>query len=241
MPGKYFYILFLIVLAFNGCDTRSYKVLKQTDNKINNQGIDDESIQNENIQPLSSSDTSVVTHRATLKTSMGTIVLGLYGNDAPETVANFIGLTKMNYYHGVLFHRVARNFLIQAGDRNTLYHQKRNEWGFGGESFYGGEIEDELNPKTPSYRNGYKKGVLAMANKGPNTNTSQFFICLEEAHKLERKYTIFGKVIEGMNVVEEISKVPVEKSNRYSQDGIPLKPVRIYNVEIQLIKVPKIK
>ena len=147
----------------------------------------------------------------------------------------------MNYYNGVLFHRVAKNFLIQTGDRNTLFQNKKNEWGLGGESFYGGEIEDELNPKKPSYRQGYQKGVVAMANKGPNTNTSQFFICLEDAKKLERKYTIFGKVINGMNIVENISNVPVETSNRGENDGIPLKTIRIYSIDIKLIKAPRIK
>ncbi len=240
MKVKNYIILLIALILLNGCDTRSYKILKQTDSQQKNQkSLSEET--NNIIKPLSPNDTAVITHEATLKTSMGIIILGLFGDDAPETVANFIGLSKMNYYNGVLFHRVSKHFLIQAGDRNTLFQQRKNEWGFGGESFYGGEIEDEINPSTPSYRQGYKKGVVAMANKGPNTNTSQFFICLEEASELERKYTIFGKVISGMNIVEQISNIPVEKSDRSSNDGVPLKPVRIYNVEIQLIKVPKIK
>jgi cyclophilin family peptidyl-prolyl cis-trans isomerase len=186
-------------------------------------------------------DTAIVTHIAEIKTSMGMIVLGLYGEDAPETVANFIGLAKMNYYAGVLFHRVAKDFLIQTGDRNTLYINEKNEWGFGGESFYGGEIEDELNPNTVSYKRGYEYGVVAMANKGANTNTSQFFICLKEAKKLERKWTIFGKVVDGMNNVEKIANCTVEPSERGKNDGIPLKPIRIYSVTISLIKAPELK
>jgi cyclophilin family peptidyl-prolyl cis-trans isomerase len=234
-----FFILLFAGIFISGCDTHSYRTLKQTEEANKKQ----ESLEeiNEDIKPLSPNDTAIITHTAALKTSMGTIILGLYGEDAPETVANFIGLSKLNHYNGVLFHRVAKDFLIQAGDRNTLFQHKKNEWGFGGESFYGGEIEDELNPNTPSYRQGYKKGVVAMANKGPNTNTSQFFICLEDAQKLERNFSIFGKVVKGMDVVENISNVPVEKSDRGLHDGIPVKPVRIYSVEIQLIKAPKIK
>jgi cyclophilin family peptidyl-prolyl cis-trans isomerase len=183
----------------------------------------------------------VITHFAYVKTSMGSFTIALYGEDAPETVANFIGLIKMKYYNGILFHRIAKNFLIQAGDKNTLFPNKKTEWGFGGESFYGGEIEDELNPKTPSYRGGYVKGVAAMANKGPNTNSSQFFICLDKAKSLEHKWTIFGKVTEGLEVVEKISEVQVEPSDRGNFDGIPIKPVRIYSINIKFIKSPEIK
>lgn len=232
-------ITVFIALLNSACDTRSYKQIKQNDN--NNEKQPNKLLIKEELTPLSPNDTAVITHTATVNTSMGTFVIGLYGEDAPETVANFIGLSKMKYYNGVLFHRVAKNFLIQTGDRNTLFQNKKNEWGLGGESFYGGEIEDELNPKKPSYRQGYQKGIVAMANKGPNTNTSQFFICLEEAKKIERKYTIFGKVISGMNIVENISKLPVEKSNRGENDGIPLKTIRIYSIEIKLIKAPRIK
>lgn len=241
MKYKYLIFVFVFAIILSGCDTRSYKILKQTEKRSKKQESLDAKQNDVIVKPLSSNDTAFVTHLASIKTSMGTIVIGLFGEDAPETVANFIGLTKMNYYNGILFHRVARHFLIQAGDRNTLFQHKKSEWGMGGESFYGGEIEDELNMNTPSYRQGYRKGVVAMANKGPNTNSSQFFICLEDAIKLERKYTIFGKVISGMNVVEAISNVPVEKSDRGQYDGIPQKTVRIYSVEIKLIKSPKIK
>lgn len=225
-------LVLVFVLIITNCNTRDYKELSLKENNEKVVGIPSKDTLSLDV---SQADTSVITHTALLKTSMGDILIGLYGKDAPETVANFIGLAKMSYYNGILFHRVAKNFLIQAGDRNTLFQNKKSEWGFGGESFYGGEIEDELNPNTPSYKKGYQKGVVAMANKGPNTNTSQFFICLEEAKKLKHKWTIFGMVIKGMDVVEKISRVPVELSSRGTDDGIPLKPIRIHSVTIKLI------
>lgn len=228
-------ILLLLVSLFiiTNCDTRDYQELNLQESTEKVIGIPSKDSLNSEISP---SDTSIITHTALIKTSMGDILIGLYGKESPETVANFIGLAKMNYYNGILFHRVAKNFLIQTGDRNTLYQSKKNEWGFGGESFYGGEIEDEINPNTPSYKEGYKKGFVAMANKGPNTNTSQFFICLEQAKKLKHKWTIFGKVIKGMKVVENISHTPVEISPRGADDGIPIKAIRIYSVNINLVK-----
>lgn len=177
-------------------------------------------------------DRITITHRAELMTSKGRIVLGLYGNDAPKTVENFIGLAKRGYYNGIKFHRVAQNFLIQAGDRLTRNSRRMEDWGTGGESIYKKEFEDELNPETPSYKIGYIKGTLAMANRGPNTNKSQFFICLEEAEKLEHNWTIFGRVLEGMDVVEEISNVHIHPSSRGGDDGIPRKPVIIHWVKI---------
>ncbi len=190
---------------------------------------------------FSESDTAAITHLAYLRTSEGEIVIGLYGEDAPETVANFIGLAKMGYYDGVLFHRVAKNFLIQTGDRTTLFPNRKKQWGYGGESFYGGTIDDELNPETPSYKRGYEYGTVAMANRGPNTNASQFFICLKEAKNLEKKWTIFGRVVKGMDVVEKIASLPVEPSDRGPDDGVPKKPVRIYSARIKLIKPPREK
>jgi len=232
--------MILIPLLFlSACDLREYRTLEQEKtekaNIIKSKDTIDDSGKLPNLG--SPKDTAVITHAALIKSSKGNFSIGLYGYDAPETVANFIGLAKLNFYNGVLFHRVAKNFMIQAGDRNTLFQEMKTEWGFGGKSFYGGDIEDELDPNTPSYKMGYVKGTVAMANKGPNTNTSQFFICLEEAFGMKRNWTIFGKVISGMNVVENISNVPVEPSERGDHDGIPVKPVRIYSINIKYIRI----
>jgi cyclophilin family peptidyl-prolyl cis-trans isomerase len=136
---------------------------------------------------------------AEIVTSLGTIETELYEADAPKTVANFAGLAEQKYFDGIIFHRVAKGFVIQGGDSTGT--------GRGGKSIYGGEFADELNPQTKSYQEGYKRGVLAMANRGPNTNTSQFFIVLKDAAFLPKNYSIFGKVTKGMDVVDQIGAV----------------------------------
>ncbi len=135
--------------------------------------------------------------KATIKTEKGEIQLELYPQDAPKTVTNFATLAKNGFYDGLTFHRVEPGFVIQGGDPDGN--------GTGGVSIYGSEFEDELNEDTPSYKNGYKEGVLAMANRGPNTNSSQFFIMLADNDSLPKNYTIFGKVTTGMDVVKNIA------------------------------------
>ena len=145
----------------------------------------------------------VITHTATLKTSLGNIVFELYGEDAPKTVANFVGLAKQDFYDGILFHRVVPGFVIQGGDPKSKDINLKSQWGQGGGSIYNNaQFEDELNKETPSYKRGYVRGTIAMANAGPNTNTSQFFIMVGSG--LPPLYTIFGYVREGMDVVDAI-------------------------------------
>lgn len=138
---------------------------------------------------------------AELQTSKGTMTIALYEPDAPKTVANFVGLAEEGYFNGIIFHRIAKGFVIQTGDPTGT--------GSDGKSIYGGEFEDELNTKTPSYQEGYKRGVVAMANRGPNTNLSQFFILLRDAPGLPKNYTIFGKVVKGMEVADSIAAVDI--------------------------------
>ncbi|MDP3992813.1 MAG: peptidylprolyl isomerase [bacterium] len=133
---------------------------------------------------------------AVIKTDKGDITLELYPNDAPKTVMNFATLAKNGYYDNLTFHRVEPGFVIQGGDPSGN--------GTGGVSIYGAKFEDELNPNTASYKTGYLEGVLAMANAGPNTNGSQFFIMLEDNETLPKNYTIFGRVISGDDVVKKI-------------------------------------
>lgn len=138
---------------------------------------------------------------AVIETTLGTIEAELYPADAPKTVENFVGLAEEKYYDGLTFHRVVPGFVIQGGDPTGT--------GAGGKSLWGGEFADELNPSAPSFKEGYKKGVLAMANHGPNTNSSQFFIMLADNTSLPKNYSIFGKVVKGMDVVEKIGHVAV--------------------------------
>jgi cyclophilin family peptidyl-prolyl cis-trans isomerase len=158
---------------------------------------------------------------------MGTIELELYGKDAPKTVKNFVELINQKFYDGILVHRVVPGFVIQAGDPYTRDTTRRSQWGMEGRSIYdGNEFEDELNPATPSFKRGYVEGTLAMANRGPNTNTSQFFIMLvdndKRPHPLQKQYTIFGRVTKGMDVVHTIELTPLS-----GQSGQPVKPVVI--------------
>lgn len=175
----------------------------------------------------------VITHTAIVKTSSGTFEIALYGKDAPNTVENFTTLAKRGFYNGILFHRVAKNFVIQAGDPLTKNPKMKSDWGSGGESIFGSGFETELNPKSQVFKTGYAKGVLAMANRGPGTNTSQFFICLNEAQKLEKEWTIFGRVTKGMETVDAISAVETEPSPRGKNDGIPKTPVVILDIKVK--------
>ena len=125
----------------------------------------------------------------------GDIKIEMYRNDAPKTVENFVTLAERGYYNGVTFHRMIPGFMIQGGDPTGT--------GGGGESIYGEKFADELNPNSESGKAGYKKGVVAMANRGPNTNGSQFFIMLAD-YPLDYDYTIFGKVVAGQDIVDKL-------------------------------------
>ena len=157
------------------------------------------------VQPLSTT-TPVVTnnssiknfmHTVTIQTTKGPIVIETYDADAPKTTENFISLINKGFYNGLIFHRVIKGFMIQGGDPTGT--------GSGGPGY---KFADELNPNTVSYKTGYVRGTVAMANSGPNTNGSQFFI-MHEDNALQHNYTIFGKVISGMDAVDAIANTPV--------------------------------
>jgi peptidyl-prolyl cis-trans isomerase A (cyclophilin A) len=147
------------------------------------------------------------------ETDKGEIVAELFDDDAPETVANFVGLatgekewtdpkTKQKqkgkpYFDGLRFHRVVANFVIQGGDPYTRYDDMRGEWGRGGPGY---KIKDELGGK----KQVHKRGSLSMAHAGPGTGGSQFFICHTPQPHLDRKHTVFGQVISGQEVVDQI-------------------------------------
>ncbi|MFA5000879.1 MAG: peptidylprolyl isomerase [Candidatus Paceibacterota bacterium] len=162
----------------------------------------------------------------TLDTSLGEIQFETYTNDAPNTVANFVKLAQAGYYDGLNFHRVIKDFMIQGGDPNCSPELSKTPatgpCGTGGPGY---EFADELNPDTASYKAGYQKGVVAMANAGPNTNGSQFFIMLAD-NPLPNAYTIFGKVIKGQEVVDKIGEVKTDDNDR------PTTPVIIKKVTI---------
>ncbi len=154
----------------------------------------------------------------------GKITVEFYDKDAPKTVENFLRLTNAGYYDCLTFHRVAKSFVIQGGDPTGT--------GGGGESAFGGEFADEVDPSSELYKTGYKKGVLAMANRGPNTNTSQFFIMLGDV-SLPPAYTIFGKVVSGLDTVDKIGKVEIIPNPQMGpNDGAPKQPVVMEVVKI---------
>lgn len=149
------------------------------------------------VVPTTAASDIITAEMITIHTAKGDIEFETYPKDASKTVANFSTLAKKGYYNGLTFHRVEPGFVIQGGDPNGN--------GSGGYSIYGPTFEDELNPDTVSYKEGYKEGVVAMANRGPNTNGSQFFIMLADNDSLPKNYTIFGKVTKGMDVVKQIA------------------------------------
>jgi cyclophilin family peptidyl-prolyl cis-trans isomerase/endonuclease YncB( thermonuclease family) len=155
---------------------------------------------------------------ATLVTAAGTIKIELFPNDAPKTVENFRLLANGKKYDNLIFHRVIRGFMIQGGDPTGT--------GMSGDSAFGRDFEDEIDANSPLYREiGYVPGVVAMANKGPNTNGSQFFI-MHANVPLPPKYTIFGRVLEGQDVVNRIATAPTGPGDR------PLKPVHIISAKV---------
>lgn len=166
---------------------------------------------------------------AVIETTLGTIEAELYPADAPKTVENFVGLAREKYFDGVIFHRVVPGFVIQGGDPTGT--------GTGGKSIWKKEFADELNPATASYKAGYVKGVLAMANRGPNTNTSQFFIMLADNTTLPKNYAIFGKVVKGMDVVDAIGRVPL-KGGMGPEASKPVTPVVMKKVWIRHAETP---
>jgi cyclophilin family peptidyl-prolyl cis-trans isomerase len=148
---------------------------------------------------------------ATMKTSEGDIVLELFDEDAPKTVSNFKQLASQGFYDGLIFHRVIDNFMIQGGCPEGT--------GTGGPGY---TFEDEIN------QHKVVRGALAMANAGPNTNGSQFFIVTtEEAPWLDGKHTVFGEVRGGMDVVNRIGTTDTDARDR------PVEPIGIQTIELE--------
>ena len=160
---------------------------------------------------------------ATIETDKGAIELEFLPMDAPKAVENFRLLAERGYYDNLMFHRIVKGFMIQGGDPSGD--------GTGGESAWGGTFEDEIKPDSPTYRDGYRRGVVAMANAGPNTNGSQFFI-MHQDYPLPPAYVIIARVTKGMEVVDALADTP---TTRGPDGGMsqPLTPPRMKKVTIQ--------
>lgn len=155
---------------------------------------------------------------AAIQTNKGTIKFELLESDAPKTTQNFITLAESGYYDGVIFHRVIKGFMIQGGDPTGT--------GRGGEAAGGGRFNDEIESSSPVYQRGYKKGTVAMANAGPNTNGSQFFI-MHADYPLPPSYTIFGRVTDGLDVVDAIATTATATGDK------PVSDVKMEKVTIE--------
>jgi len=151
---------------------------------------------------------------AVIRTTMGDIHVKLFPDEAPKAVENFSTHSRNGYYNGHLVHRVIKGFMLQTGDPGGD--------GRGGESIWGQDFDDEFH-KTLKFDRPF---ILAMANAGPNTNGSQFFITTVPTPHLDGKHTIFGRVTKGMDVVQAIEKVKTDRGDR------PVKDVKLINVEI---------
>jgi cyclophilin family peptidyl-prolyl cis-trans isomerase len=149
---------------------------------------------------------------ATIDTDKGPITIEFFPAEAPMAVENFRLLAEHGYYDGVTFHRIVKGFMIQGGDPQGD--------GTGGESAWGEPFADEINRQSALYRGGYRRGLVAMANAGPNTNGSQFFI-MHQDYELPPDYVIFARVTSGMDVVDAIANTPTT----LGPDGEMSKPV----------------
>lgn len=152
-------------------------------------------------------------YMATVKTSVGDMVIALNAKQTPITVNNFVTLARGNFYNNTIFHRVIKGFMIQGGDPKGD--------GTGGPGY---KFNDE------PFTGDYTRGTIAMANAGPNTNGSQFFI-LQQDNALPKNYVIFGKVVVGLDVVDTIADAPVE-SNGMGEQSKPVNPVKILSIQI---------
>ena len=160
---------------------------------------------------------------AILETNQGTIELELFATESPTAVENFRLLAERGYYKGVTFHRVVKGFMIQGGDPQGT--------GEGGESAWGGTFPDQIDRSSAIYKNGYRRGILAMANAGPDTNGSQFFI-MHQDYSLPPSYVIFGKVTKGIEVVDAIATTPTTLGPDGDRSR-PTTPQVIKNITIQ--------
>ena len=147
------------------------------------------------------------TYTAEISTTSGLMTVELFTDIAPNTVNNFVALSEDGYYNNIIFHRVIKDFMIQGGDPSGTGHGEMGK-------YPGYEFEDELNNPMP-----YEKGILAMANRGPNTNGSQFFI-MHTDYPLPYQYTIFGKVTQGLDVIDQIAMIETDASDKPLNDVI---------------------
>src|SRR2546427_4768131 len=160
---------------------------------------------------------------AVIKTGEGDMIVQFWADAAPNTIENFKKLARSGFYNGTIFHRIVKGFMIQGGDPNSKDPAKENSYGQGGPSY---KIKAEFNDHP------HERGVISMAREpDPDSAGSQFFICLAPIHRLDHRYTTFGKLIKGDDVLEKIGDTPVTK-NSMGEMSKPTKRVVIESVKI---------
>lgn len=152
----------------------------------------------------------------TLHTDVGDIKIEIFCEATPKTATNFLALCASNYYLGNIFHRNIKGFIVQTGDPSGT--------GKGGESIWGEPFEDEIVPSIKHHT----RGMVAMANKGPNTNGSQFYITYSKQSHLDGVNTVFGKVIDGMDALEALERVPTDPATSKPIQDIRIKEIIIH-------------
>jgi cyclophilin family peptidyl-prolyl cis-trans isomerase len=216
----------LAALALAGCTTPEVKTEKTSDGNLDFSNMKQAAVQKEaakatdtkpvitkkmySYPPVVSIDTNKK-YTATLKTSMGDMVVELYAKETPITVNNFVFLAKEKFYDGTIFHRTIPGFMIQGGDPQGT--------GMGGPGY---KFDDE------AFTGEYTRGTLAMANAGPDTNGSQFFI-MHKDYALPKDYVIFGKVTSGLEVIDKIAEAPTKPGG---EGSTPVNPVTVESVTI---------
>lgn len=201
MPNRIIYIFAAALVAGVGIAGWHYMATRGAPEALS--PSDNNSPLNQQLPAQTQQQSMASVIHATLKTNYGDITLELFPKDAPVTVENFVRLSRDGFYNGTRFHRVIKGFMIQGGDPNS----KDDDWSNDGTGGPGYTFKDEIN--------GHKivRGTLAMANAGPGTNGSQFFLVTAEATPwLDGKHTAFGRVIAGMDAVDKIENVRTDKS-----------------------------
>jgi peptidyl-prolyl cis-trans isomerase-like 1 len=168
-----------------------------------------------NLKKMQNKNFNLETRFINIKTTFGEILVELYPKEAPKTCYNFLELCKQGYYNNIIFHRVIKNFIIQTGDPTGT--------GKGGESIYGKTFEDEITQDLKHTG----AGILSMANAGPNTNSSQFFITLAPTPWLDNKHTIFGRVFSGLKIVQRLGSVKTDKNDK------PIEEIKIISTKLE--------
>jgi len=225
MIQKTIITLFIMIIAIIiGIGLISYLTNNNPEDNTNNQvpggpvAVLETTNLNQNIN-MPENISSTTTTQAIIKTNLGNITIQFYNEDAPKTVANFVKLASTGFYNGIKFHRVIKDFMIQAGDPLTKDNTLKDRWGTGGPGY---QFADEINNRK------LVKGSLAMANSGPDTNGSQFFIVTTASTPwLDGKHTNFGQVIEGQNIIDLIANTQTAELDR------PVNDIIINSIELK--------